>query len=224
MRRYILFTLTTAAVCFCQDAQRARPDLPPITVTVPAENPWTTLVKVATPALLTLFGVWLTNKKNAAENAANREHQLSIERIKDEIAAEAKSRDNQWEFRKEVYVNLLNSITDCISVLSQFHELELLSPTKMASPEAELQKRLADHRGIFMSASGTSIRFANLAPLAVADSVIPILMTLDKQLPAFFASNVERAASLKAIANFNAARDALQDAGRKDLWETSRTS
>jgi hypothetical protein len=44
---------------------------------------------------LALFGVWLTNRNNAATNAADRRHALDlerVERIQDKVAAEAKSR------------------------------------------------------------------------------------------------------------------------------------
>jgi hypothetical protein len=55
----------------------------------------------------------------------------------------------------------------------------------------------------------------------MADSVVRVIMTLDKQLPAFFLSDPGRATSLmNIIANFNTARDTLQDAGRRELWGT----
>jgi hypothetical protein len=148
----------------------------------------------------------------------------AVESIKDEIAAKAKSRDNQWEFRKDVYVNLLTSITDVISALAQLHDLQVQFPVKLANPDGDLQKTLEDHRTTFRSASATFNRYAALAPLAIADSVLSVTMALDKQLPAFFLSNPERATSLlNAIANFNTARYALQVAGRKDLWDTLET-
>src|ERR1017187_9210425 len=34
----------------------------------------------------------------------------TVESIKDEIAAQAKSRDNRWEFRKDVYAKLITTI------------------------------------------------------------------------------------------------------------------
>jgi multidrug efflux pump subunit AcrA (membrane-fusion protein) len=155
------------------------------------------------------------------EKLAKEQERLTrtVESIKDEIAAEAKRRDNRWEFRKTVYVNLLTSITDVISALAQLHDLQAEFPIKSANPE--LQKTLEDHRANFRSASASFIRYAALAPLAIADSVLPITMALDKQLPASFLSNPEGATSmLGVIASFNNARDALQDAGREDLWGT----
>jgi hypothetical protein len=35
---------------------------------------------------------------------------IAVESIKDDIAAQRKSHDNQWAFRKDVYVNLLTAI------------------------------------------------------------------------------------------------------------------
>jgi len=143
----------------------------------------------------------------------------TVETIRDDIAAEAKRRDNRWEFRKTVYVNLLTSISDVISALAQLNELQVQFPTNVANPDS--RKLLEEHRSTFRSASATFIRYAALAPLAIADSVLPITMVLDKQLPAFFLSNPQQATSmLSVIANFNAARDALQKAGREDLWGT----
>src|ERR1017187_437691 len=44
----------------------------------------------------------------------------TVETIKDEIAAQAKSRDNRWGFRKEVYVNLTKSVSDLLRIRGDF--------------------------------------------------------------------------------------------------------
>ena len=225
MRRFVVMLMVLNLAAFSQPAQQ-KAGLPPVVkLEMPPTNLWMHLAESLWPGIVgagsALLGVWLTNKNNQKTNAANRQHASDIERTKDEIAAEAKIRDNRWAFRKDVYVNLVYSITDCILVLAQFHDLQLL--VKFENPDADIQKRLEDHRARFMAASATFVRNANLAPLAIADSVLPVLMTLDKQLPAFFASQPERATSLKIIANFNAALSALQLAGREDLWGTPET-
>ena len=143
----------------------------------------------------------------------------TVEGIQDQIAALAKSRDNRWAFRKDVYVRLLNSITDCISVLTQLHDLQTSFPGNSETPDAEMQEKLEDHRIRFLSASATFIRYANVAPLAVADRVLPVLTVLDKQLPTWFSSHLDRTLSLRIVANFKSARDALLEAGRNDLWD-----
>src|ERR1039457_901859 len=43
----------------------------------------------------------------------------TVESIKAEIAAEAKSRDNRWEFRKDVYCSTLQPILKLISALTK---------------------------------------------------------------------------------------------------------
>src|SRR5260370_29803224 len=102
MRRF-LFTLTL--ISFSGWSQPTQPNSQsPILVQVemPPTNPWMRVIELVVPgiigAVIALFGVGLTNKNNAATNAANREHQLKIERIKDEIASDAKSTDNRWAF------------------------------------------------------------------------------------------------------------------------------
>jgi hypothetical protein len=122
MRRFLL-TLTVLSVPgWSQPAQQSAQ--PPIVVKVemPPTNPWVHLVEIVVPGIigagLALFGVWLTNKNNAATNAANRQHALDIEKIKDQIAAEAKSRDNRWEFRKDVYLNLITATSSLLVALA----------------------------------------------------------------------------------------------------------
>src|SRR5271157_449795 len=111
MRRFVLLTFALAPLCLCQDLRGPRSEAsPPITVKVemPPQNSWMRLVEVVVPGLIgagiAFLGVWWTNRRNASENAANRAQQLELEAIKDRIAAEAKSRDNRWAFRKEVYL------------------------------------------------------------------------------------------------------------------------
>jgi hypothetical protein len=121
MRRFLFVLTVLSFPGWSQPAQQ--PAQPPIVVKVemPPESIWTSLLKLI-PAILaggvgggiTLFGVGQTNKRNAAENAANREHQLRLETAKAEIAAKYKSQDNRWEFQKTVYVSLIKDTTDSI--------------------------------------------------------------------------------------------------------------
>lgn len=216
MRRFLL-TLTFITIsAWSQPAQQQAQQPLVVRVQTPP-NVWMHLAELVLPGIIgfagALIAVWFTQR-----------HQRQLELHKAELAAKYKSQDNRWEFRKDVYVNLLSSITDCISVLAQFHDLQLLYPAKSDNPDnpdVDLRNRLADQRAKFMSASATFIRYADQAPLAdIAGSVFPIITALDRQLPAFFASEPERATSLQIIADFNTARSALQDAGLKDLWGT----
>jgi len=87
MRRFLL-TLTVLCVPGWSQSSAQQPAQPPIVVKLdtpivvkqdtPPTNPWIHLVEIVVPGIigagLALFGVWLTNKRNVAENAANRHH------------------------------------------------------------------------------------------------------------------------------------------------------
>jgi|ERR1017187_3056705 hypothetical protein len=107
IRRLLLLLSAFATLTWAQDVRAPRPEEPPpITVKVepPPESVGATVMKLAIPTILgaglTLFGVWLTNKRNAAENEANRKHQFEVN-----------SRQKRWEFRKDVYTKLLACLT-----------------------------------------------------------------------------------------------------------------
>jgi hypothetical protein len=93
MRRVLLTLFLISVSGWSQAAQQ--PAQPPIVVQVqmPPANPWMRLVELVVSGIigagLALFGVWLTNKNNAAENEANRKHQFEVN-----------SRQKRWEFRK----------------------------------------------------------------------------------------------------------------------------
>ena len=138
MRR-LLLSLAFAALTWSQDLRGPRPEPPPpvaVKVEMPTESIASSLLKIVIPVVLgsalTLLGVWLTNRRNAAENEVNRKHQLELELEKARIAAEAKSRDRQWDFRKDVYVKLVSALGDLRDV-----ELRLLSCAKSYTPETE---------------------------------------------------------------------------------------
>src|ERR1039458_7775654 len=123
MRRLFLI-LTVLSVPGWSQLSAQQPAQPPIVVKVemPRTNPWVHLVELVVPGIIgagiAFLSAWLTNKRNAAENAANRENQLRVEIAKDRIAAEAKSRDNRWAFRKDVYVNLITATSGLIRAYS----------------------------------------------------------------------------------------------------------
>jgi hypothetical protein len=123
MRRILVLFFALSVRGWSQLAQQ--PAQPPIVIRVemPPTNPWTHLVELVVPGIigagLALLGGWLTNKNNAAANAANRQHASDVEKLKDDIAAEARSRDNRWAFRKEIYVNVITASTDLLAVLNE---------------------------------------------------------------------------------------------------------
>lgn len=230
MRRFLL-TLTALSVSArSQPAQQ--PAQPPIVVQVqmPPETIWTTLLKLAIPTLLgaglgaglTLYGVRLTNKHNAAENAANRRHQLQVETSKAELAAKYRSQDNRWDFRKDVYVHLIKTSHD---ILRSFHNLAHAAKLKTDPQEARRKLAMATveaERPHLTASINEFTTYAALAPLATADDVLPLLAAASKQVfrevnfdsPDAAAEIQEQMKPLFALLN------RLQAAGRKDLWET----
>jgi flagellar motor protein MotB len=147
----------------------------------------------------------------------------TVEGIKDDIAAQAKSRDNQWAFKKDVYTNLITTTTDISSVLSKHLHLESsLSAQGIPSPsrDAALTKQLSEDSGVLSTLVTAFVRYANLAPLATADSVTPLVLESAVRFNEFFAGNPNAALLTSVITNFNSLRERLQAAGRKDLWGT----
>ena len=135
----------------------------------------------------------------------------TVERIKDEIAAQAKSRDNLWEFRKEVYVNLLTDLEEIVAL--NFTALDCANKGQPI-PAEYTQKLYAAVKQFSIS--------ANLAPLAASDDLLPLVKSVLTKLkdlfdPALPFSN-ESFKSINEI--FLELRERVQAAGRKDLWGT----
>jgi hypothetical protein len=229
MRRRFFFILTVLSVPgWSQPAQQ--PAQAPIVVKVemPPTNPWLHLIEIVVPGIigagLALFGVWLTNKRNAAENAANRQHAIDIERTKDEIAAEAKSRDSRWNFQKDIYYNLIKATSDMIRLNIRIVDLERTKNafhSDGAYPE-EFQQMREQAFSAHDLASETFVTYCNLAPLAMADDV----NTLAQKVRALFTKRMDFK-SPECESQLNEMIDALkvliqalQAAGRKDLWDT----
>ncbi|HXS94143.1 MAG TPA: hypothetical protein VN736_06020 [Candidatus Limnocylindrales bacterium] len=148
----------------------------------------------------------------------------AVETIKHELAAEAKGRDNRWEFRKEIYVNLVTSITDCTAALGRLHEIKTLFPEGTQSANALWQGRMDEYHAVFKTASASFVRYLHLAPLAATHKVRRILTELDRQLPPLFSLNPQHAVSLDVLRLFNDARDAIEVAAYDDLWGTPGSS
>lgn len=87
----------------------------------------------------------------------------TVESIKDEIAAQAKSRDNRWEFQKDVYVNLITDTTGLIRLYANIKHLDANARVEALEP--------------FRTATDTLMTHLCLARLAMADEA---LVALDK--------------------------------------------
>jgi hypothetical protein len=230
MRRF-LFTLTFISLAGW--SQPAQPQAqPPIVVQVqmPPESIWTALLKLAIPTILaaivgsgiTFYGVWLTNKRNSTENEANRKHQLDIERAKDEIAAEAKSRDNRWAFRKDVYVKLITSavgLAQLIEVRAGISQLQKspLHPNNKAD-QSFLTEQAISSNDRFQTTVQEFVLHTYLARLAVADDVDDAIEAIRGKLDLDFNSPTIQTQAEVAVNALIRLSHLLQAAGRKDLW------
>lgn len=153
----------------------------------------------------------------------------TVESIKDEIAAQAKRRDNRWAFRKDVYVNLITATSGLIRSASG-----VALYAKIAAELKETQTPATDVRFKSMIEQfGSSVDehklhgdvFANnvgLAPLAVAEDVLPLVAatwekfkTIDLSSPDLLAANMP-----EKLQAFSELQKKLQAAGRIDLWGT----
>jgi hypothetical protein len=209
---------------------------------MPPERVWTALLKVALPTILgaglgagiALYGLRQTNKHNAAENAANRENQFRLEIAKDKIAAEAKSRDNRWEFRKDVYTQLIAATSGLIgthaSLGSSMASLQQLVQNQTPDDHPEkirVREQVDIDTKAYKTQADTFVRFVCLTPLAIADDVAPLFTAAVKDhvfdLGHLATPEAIAAESTKQIALLAELLRKLQAAGRKDLWGTPET-
>jgi hypothetical protein len=134
----------------------------------------------------------------------------TVETIKDEIAAQAKSRDNRWEFRKEIYVNLVNSLTYLIT--SYGYALVAAKEAPVISPE--INQRIKTALDQFLS-------HVYLAPLATADRVLHLIQA---QVPNFVKISETDLATAEGYAEFIQIlvelRQDLCAEAHNDLWPT----
>jgi hypothetical protein len=108
-------------------------------------------------------------------------------------------------------VSLINAITNLITEQS---ELQTLAETETNDSE-----RLAQCRKAIMSCGNEFMRYANLAPLATADSVLPMVAAAAAKMGRCYASTKDEQAQLQIIiGDLFSLRSTLQEAGRKDLW------
>jgi hypothetical protein len=81
----------------------------------------------------------------------------TVEGIKDEIAAAAKSRDNRWEFRKSMYIGLITAMEQILSLLAASSNCVR---NKLAIPADHTQNPLRAYQGIlYRSQSCAPCRF-----------------------------------------------------------------
>jgi hypothetical protein len=184
-------------------------------------NPWTQLGNFAPGIITSLTALalfWLTQR-----------HQPRLEIAKDEIAAEARSRDSRWAFRKEVYVNLISATSAMIRAssgvainASQYVQLKQEGVQTTDERMTAALKQLKHFGDAYQTNSDVFGTYVSLAPLAIAEDVVPLvfkawetLNPFDIETPEFVAANVAK--HVEALGDLTRK---LWVAGRKDLWGT----
>jgi hypothetical protein len=138
----------------------------------------------------------------------------TVEGVKDDIAAAAKSRDNRWAFRKEAYVNMLNATTDLAIAFN--HLLSHAEGSSQFNPSI-----LQD-----VATCGRQFsKYTALADLATADSVRVLVQTVVPQIVATVRQDdPERVKKIRSqIGLLLELKDKLAAEGRKDLWGGGET-
>jgi len=114
MRRFLLALTVLSFSAWSQPAQQ-QAQLPIVVqVQMPPTNPsWMHLVELVVPGIigagLALFGVWLTNKHNAATNAANRKHEL-----------EKLSLDHSFGLKRDVLLRVTQTLVQTLTALKEW--------------------------------------------------------------------------------------------------------
>lgn len=243
MRRLSLVLFLVILPSWSQPAQQQVQ--PPIVINnVPAHDGfWTGLLRLAIPTIaaaalasgITLYGVNKTHKHQATENEASRKHLLQVEIAKAEIAAKYRSEDRRWEFRKDVYVKLINATSGMISAnseigsimsdIQQLKQAQTLTPSQLK----DLSSRIESAGGRHLAHATVLAENVSLAPLAVAEDVLPLVVKAKPEIfkTAFNLSSDGIALPTGIPTVTKEVRDALhellrklQSAGRKDLWGT----
>jgi hypothetical protein len=141
----------------------------------------------------------------------------TVESIKDEIAAQAKSRDNKWAFKKDVYVRLITSTGELLRFYLEVGRRGLADGSASEDVRAKSKEE-------FSAMTDRLMTDFCLARLATANNVIAVIDKLEAELRAiadrnpFSVETVQQ--KLLIYQNF---RNLLCIAGREDLWPTPET-
>jgi len=231
LRKAAVLLAAGCSLCLAQTPP-ATATLPPIVhVEMPKSDPVTHLIEVFLPGLIgaaiALSGVWLTNRTSEKTNALARQHQLDLERIKDEIAAEGRSRDNRWEFRKQVYCDVVQVLSEMLILLRRTVAVE----DNLRSAMENAKKGVVQDVGPLhekVQAYTKQVDFAlakfytimNQCSLATADWLQNLVTEMDpsfNDLDGVLRSDT-RNVMRDRIERVNAMLKAVVERGRKDLW------
>ena len=149
----------------------------------------------------------------------------TVEGIKDEIAAQAKSRDNQWALKKELYYNLIKSTSDMIRLnirRAELHEARINRYGGENLPD-EFLKHLNGVSESYVMATDEFVTQCNLAPMGMANEVNALAKRVRKlfRKPVDFNSDGWRTQLDEMTSALKDLITALQVAARNDLWGTT---
>jgi hypothetical protein len=186
-----------------------------------------------------ITGKWLWEKFNAAfdsyvtaysqqqaninarianlQKLAEEQAQLTrtVESIKDEIAAQAKSRDNRWAFRKDIYCQLVAATSQLLDYEIAVSYFLQTSGDPKSDPKQQVE-RLHASRKDRQKTLHSFFQAIALAPLATADEIRTAISGFRLRLKD--PDTIEDSEyNVKHLSGF---LDTLQNAGRKDLWGT----
>jgi hypothetical protein len=113
MQRSFLMLTAISFSAWSQPAQQQAQSPIVVQVQMPPTNPWMHLVELVVPGIigagLALFGVWLTNKHNAATNAANRKHEL-----------EKLNLDHSFGLKRDVLMRVTQTLVQTLTALKEW--------------------------------------------------------------------------------------------------------
>jgi hypothetical protein len=184
---------------------------------------WTTLNNYATAYVngQAAIDVRIRNLEKLVEEQARLTR--TVESIKDEIAAQRKSHDNRWAFRKDIYCSTVKALFMVIYGYMRVLQCLPLLKDENAETRARGERMLKDAQTDLQLYGNEFMTNAVVAPLAMADDVAsavdaalkhtlqPVVlngMDIDTKL---LQMEIDRLTTLFGM---------ITQAGRKDLWGT----
>jgi hypothetical protein len=210
MLRFLLIITVFSFSGWSQPAQQQTQ--PPVAQTL-SVNPWTQIQNLAPGIITALSGlvvVLLTFR-----------HQRRLEFDKADIAAKYKSQDNRWAFRKDIYVNLVKSVSalldkrsDFLVLVKQQSELESNSEAEVKLLHENKALNLHEYRALFAE----FVTNMCIAELATADNALAMSTSALAQIKSNIALDSKEEQVSKDISTLTGLVGTLAIAGRKDLW------
>lgn len=152
----------------------------------------------------------------------------TVESVKDEIAAQAKSRDNRWAFRKDVYVNLIKLLSEFLFLRLEYMSLLKTQRTIDHCDLAQL-KTVEDEKAVNLDRSNVAYKeymtHVRIAQLAMADNALLAQLLAQRRAtgtPASAANDEEKQIT-QEVEVLSDLLGQLARGGRKDLWGTPGT-